>query len=173
MKSQCAVAGAGYDTWTLVEAEISGLGTGPERDALEIKPYDGEKSVFSLEVCPLSFFDDAEDRKRKYIERDRKVEKLRGYHFQEYKGTKHLMPDFAVGEPVVNLRLVFSSHLAKAWENFMNYLGRDKFEADESDLDGLSKLSLNGREIKNLIKTAQLLSRKTGGYVTSEKLHAG
>ncbi|KAK4454470.1 P-loop containing nucleoside triphosphate hydrolase [Podospora aff. communis PSN243] len=58
----------------------------------------------------------------------------------------------------------------KVWENTMNHLGRDRFEADDAMLDRLSKLALNGREIKNLVKTAQLLSHKTGGFVTSEKL---
>ncbi|KAK0627316.1 P-loop containing nucleoside triphosphate hydrolase protein [Immersiella caudata] len=59
----------------------------------------------------------------------------------------------------------------KVWENTLNHLGRDKFEAGDADLDRLAELKLNGREIKNLIKTAQLLSYKTGGFVTSEKLH--
>jgi hypothetical protein len=59
----------------------------------------------------------------------------------------------------------------KVWENTMNHLGRDKFGAGDADLDRLAELALNGREIKNLIKTAQLLSYKRGGFVTSDKLY--
>ncbi|KAK0711900.1 P-loop containing nucleoside triphosphate hydrolase protein [Lasiosphaeris hirsuta] len=56
------------------------------------------------------------------------------------------------------------------WQNFINHLGSHRFDLVEADLDKLSKLKLNGREIKNLIKTAQLLSFRSGGKVTSEKL---
>lgn len=41
-----------------------------------------------------------------------------------------------------------------------------------ADLDRLSELHLNGREIKNLIKSALLLSaRQDGGRVTAERLY--
>ena len=59
----------------------------------------------------------------------------------------------------------------KVWSNFINHHGREKFDITEWDLDRLADLALNGREIKNLIKTAQLLSYKTGGKVTSDKLY--
>jgi hypothetical protein len=58
----------------------------------------------------------------------------------------------------------------KVWELTMNHLGRDRFGADDAVLDRLLELALNGREIKNLVKTAQRLSHKAGGFVTSEKL---
>jgi len=54
------------------------------------------------------------------------------------------------------------------------HFGRDTFADDlgEPDLVRLAGLDLNGREIKNLIKSAQLLSaRLPGGKVTAEKLH--
>lgn len=40
-----------------------------------------------------------------------------------------------------------------------------------TDLDRLSQLSLNGREIKNLVKTSQLLSQKNGGAGTMDRLY--
>lgn len=48
----------------------------------------------------------------------------------------------------------------QVWENFIARAGRDKFEVTETGLEELSKIKLNGREIKNLIKSAHLLSLK-------------
>lgn len=59
----------------------------------------------------------------------------------------------------------------QVWENFINRAGRDKFDFDEGALDKLSHLSLNGREIKNLIKSAQLLSIKNNDKVPMERLY--
>ncbi|KAJ1331785.1 NTP/NDP exchange transporter [Microdochium nivale] len=60
----------------------------------------------------------------------------------------------------------------QVWENFIERAGRDRFDmADgEGTLDKLAQLPLNGREIKNLIKSAQLLSLKSGGKVPSDRL---
>lgn len=58
----------------------------------------------------------------------------------------------------------------QVWANFVNHLGRGRFDVAEADLDALAELKLNGREIKNLIKTAQLLSFKSGGKVTAQRL---
>ncbi|KAF7555355.1 hypothetical protein G7Z17_g2224 [Cylindrodendrum hubeiense] len=46
------------------------------------------------------------------------------------------------------------------WDNFISKTGRDKFSISETELNDLADLSLNGREIKNLVKTAHLLSLK-------------
>ncbi|EEU43461.1 uncharacterized protein NECHADRAFT_45060 [Fusarium vanettenii 77-13-4] len=51
----------------------------------------------------------------------------------------------------------------KVWENFINRTGCDRSDISSENLDELSKISLNGREIKNLIKSAHLLSLKNGG----------
>jgi hypothetical protein len=59
----------------------------------------------------------------------------------------------------------------QVWENFIDKAGRNKFEMDNDSLDKLSQLSLNGREIKNLIKSAQLLSMKSGGKVPMDRLY--
>lgn len=58
----------------------------------------------------------------------------------------------------------------QVWENFIELSGRDKFDLTSECLEKLSKLNLNGREIKNLIKSAQLLSLKSGGKVPTERL---
>jgi hypothetical protein len=57
------------------------------------------------------------------------------------------------------------------WHNFLEHFGRDKFELAAGDLDRLADLPLNGREIKNLLKTAQLLSARSGGRVKAERLY--
>ena len=59
----------------------------------------------------------------------------------------------------------------QVWENFIDRAGRDKFDLDEESLKKLSSFDLNGREIKNLIKSAQLLSLKSGEKVSMERLH--
>jgi SpoVK/Ycf46/Vps4 family AAA+-type ATPase len=59
----------------------------------------------------------------------------------------------------------------QVWENFIDRAGRDKFDITEESLEKLSHLKLNGREIKNLIKSAQLLSLKSGGKVPMDRLY--
>ncbi|KAK3323006.1 P-loop containing nucleoside triphosphate hydrolase protein [Apodospora peruviana] len=60
----------------------------------------------------------------------------------------------------------------QVWDNFINHCGREKFkDIDDGNLARLCMLSLNGREIKNLIKSAQLLSVKAGGQVTVDRLY--
>ncbi|KAK4246926.1 P-loop containing nucleoside triphosphate hydrolase protein [Corynascus novoguineensis] len=56
------------------------------------------------------------------------------------------------------------------WSNFIGHFGRDKFDISTEDVDRLSQLPINGREIKNLIKSAQLLKLRTGGKVTTKRL---
>jgi hypothetical protein len=58
----------------------------------------------------------------------------------------------------------------QVWHNFIERAGSDKFELDEQALDQLAELKLNGREIKNLIKSAQLLCLKSLGKVPMDKL---
>ncbi|KAK7957074.1 uncharacterized protein PG986_006296 [Apiospora aurea] len=59
----------------------------------------------------------------------------------------------------------------QVWENFIDRAGRDKFDINEESLEKLSHLNLNGREIKNLIKSAQLLSLKSGGKVPMDRVY--
>ncbi|KAH9987836.1 hypothetical protein F4779DRAFT_611294 [Xylariaceae sp. FL0662B] len=59
----------------------------------------------------------------------------------------------------------------QVWKSFIDRAGRDKFEIDDDSLDKLSQLCLNGREIKNLIKSAQLLSLKSGDKVPMNRLY--
>jgi hypothetical protein len=56
----------------------------------------------------------------------------------------------------------------QVWANFVNHTGRDNFTVTDADLDKLANVKLNGREIKNLIKSAHLLSLKG-----SEKISMG
>jgi ATP-dependent 26S proteasome regulatory subunit len=58
----------------------------------------------------------------------------------------------------------------QVWENFINHAGAERFEISEEDLVRLSEIALNGREIKNLIKSAQLLTVKSGKKVDNERL---
>ncbi|KAJ8123882.1 hypothetical protein ONZ43_g270 [Nemania bipapillata] len=60
----------------------------------------------------------------------------------------------------------------QVWCNFIGRAGRDRFNVTDESLDKLSQLPLNGREIKNLIKSAQLLSLKNGAKVSMERVYA-
>lgn len=54
----------------------------------------------------------------------------------------------------------------------MERAGRHKFDVTESGLDKLSEIQLDGREIKNLIKSAHLLSLKGGRGIPLARLQA-
>jgi hypothetical protein len=58
----------------------------------------------------------------------------------------------------------------QVWDNFIDRAGRHRFQLTPDAMDKLSELKLNGREIKNLIKSAQLLSLKGDGKVPVERL---
>ncbi|KAF4630774.1 hypothetical protein G7Y89_g7370 [Cudoniella acicularis] len=74
----------------------------------------------------------------------------------------------------IDLFLPYSNLTPKArrqvWLNFINHVGQEMFDIGDTDLENLSQINLNGREIKNLIKSAQLLSFKSGGKVSVERL---
>ncbi|EGR51376.1 uncharacterized protein TRIREDRAFT_75247 [Trichoderma reesei QM6a] len=59
----------------------------------------------------------------------------------------------------------------KVWQNFiMRAGGEARFGVTQEDYDRLAELKLNGREIKNLIKSARLLNMKSGRPVTTDRL---
>ncbi|KAF5625587.1 hypothetical protein F52700_8952 [Fusarium sp. NRRL 52700] len=58
----------------------------------------------------------------------------------------------------------------KVWKNFINRAGGTQVEIPEDDMDKLAEMKLNGREIKNLIKSAHLLGLKNGGIIQAERL---
>ncbi|KAH8895784.1 P-loop containing nucleoside triphosphate hydrolase protein [Thozetella sp. PMI_491] len=55
----------------------------------------------------------------------------------------------------------------QVWDNFIDHIGRDNFDTSEKDLEDLAGLGLNGREIRNLVKGAHLLSLKEGNRVST------
>lgn len=48
----------------------------------------------------------------------------------------------------------------KVWVNFIQKLGSEVASISDSDIDQLAKAQMNGREIKNLIKTALVLANR-------------
>lgn len=59
----------------------------------------------------------------------------------------------------------------EVWQNFITRAGIGKFDVSDVELDTLSEIGLNGREIKNLIKSAHLLSLKGQDKITAKRLH--
>ncbi|KAI1291189.1 P-loop containing nucleoside triphosphate hydrolase protein [Xylaria venustula] len=60
----------------------------------------------------------------------------------------------------------------RVWCNFIERAGQQKFDVTDDSLAKLSLLPLNGREIKNLIKSVQLLSIRNGSTISMERLYA-
>ncbi|KAI1266286.1 P-loop containing nucleoside triphosphate hydrolase protein [Xylariaceae sp. FL1019] len=59
----------------------------------------------------------------------------------------------------------------QVWNSFIDRAGRDKFDVTDKGLDQLSDFALNGREIKNLVKSAKMLSVvKNGTKITAGHL---
>jgi len=46
------------------------------------------------------------------------------------------------------------------WANFIRHLGSDSANVGDSELDVLAREEMNGREIKNTIKTAMVLAKR-------------
>ena len=66
------------------------------------------------------------------------------------------------------------------WSNFLSGGGKKTHGFSDGDLDTLAEYAMNGREIKNVLKTAQLLASKKGdglaiqhvkGVLAIEKRH--
>jgi Domain of unknown function (DUF7025) len=55
-----------------------------------IYEYDGTRSILDLEVMPLLMHPDCDAIKQRLINRGRKFEELRGYHFKAYDGSCHM-----------------------------------------------------------------------------------
>ncbi|KAF5722927.1 Fidgetin 1 [Fusarium mundagurra] len=58
----------------------------------------------------------------------------------------------------------------KVWQNFINRAGGTQVEIADEDMNKLAEMKLNGREIKNLIKSAHLLGLKSGGVIQADRL---
>ncbi|KAF4338669.1 Fidgetin 1 [Fusarium beomiforme] len=58
----------------------------------------------------------------------------------------------------------------KVWKNFISRAGADQVEIPDEEMDKLAAMKLNGREIKNLIKSAHLLGLKNGGVIQADRL---
>ncbi|PNP78796.1 hypothetical protein FNYG_07938 [Fusarium nygamai] len=58
----------------------------------------------------------------------------------------------------------------KVWQNFINRAGGTQVEIPDEEMNKLAEMKLNGREIKNLIKSAHLLGLKSGGVIQADRL---
>lgn len=56
------------------------------------------------------------------------------------------------------------------WRNTISQIRNCAFEVGEEDLDQLAAISVNGREIKNLLKSAQMMALQRGTPVTGDML---
>ena len=78
---------------------------------LTIWEFDGYRRATSLPVYPISYMSDEAEAKEKMIERGRKFERLRGYHYMVANGTKILLETEEPGQRSVS-SASFSSFFA-------------------------------------------------------------
>jgi hypothetical protein len=76
---------------TTEHVDWNGEGCGYATATTTIEGFEGFRRVTSLSIYPLSFKDAAGEIKSNMIERGRKFERLRGYHFRRYSGKKILL----------------------------------------------------------------------------------
>jgi hypothetical protein len=81
--------------------------------------FDGFRHVVSLPVAPLYYNPAAEDTRRRLIQRGRKFESLRGYHFQSCVGTKILLETKCPEERPVEGRVIIDAHAYYASNNIV------------------------------------------------------
>ncbi|KAI1049218.1 hypothetical protein LB506_005166 [Fusarium annulatum] len=58
----------------------------------------------------------------------------------------------------------------KVWQNFINRAGGTQAKIPDEEMNKLAEMKLNGREIKNLIKSAHLIGLKNGGVIQVDRL---
>lgn len=58
----------------------------------------------------------------------------------------------------------------EVWTNFVRRVGLERFAITDEDYNELANLNLNGREIKNLVKTSLLLALEAKTKVTMSHL---
>ncbi|KAL2015367.1 hypothetical protein VTK56DRAFT_5764 [Thermocarpiscus australiensis] len=63
--------------------------------------------------------------------------------------------------PVLPYQDLGSAARRQAWLDFFEHFGRGRFEIGEAELDRLAELPVNGREIKDPIKSAYLFSPRS------------
>jgi hypothetical protein len=73
-----------YVDWN---GEYSGFTT----TTITILDFEGYRRINRLPVFPISFLSDVEETKKAMIERGRKFEQLRGYHYMITNGTKIIL----------------------------------------------------------------------------------
>lgn len=58
----------------------------------------------------------------------------------------------------------------EVWTKFIQHVGTDKFSVTSEEIDDLIRFELNGREIKNLVKSAFLLALEDKSKITADHL---
>ena len=58
----------------------------------------------------------------------------------------------------------------EVWTKFIQHVGKDKFNVTAQEIEDLVEFELNGREIKNLVKSAFLLALEDKSKITADHL---
>ena len=82
---------------TCEQLDWSGKKFGLQKVSKKIDSYEGTRPVFGLPAMPLRFKPDADEIRNQHLDRGRKFEALRGYHFKAYEGPALGFADGAFG----------------------------------------------------------------------------
>lgn len=93
-----------------------------------IPQFDGTVKISKLEAYPLVFHDRAGDVRRALLERGRKFEALKGFHFLGYEGVAWGKAHRGEAKYEVNSRIIIDAH---AWSRYREKLSLSPFPANE------------------------------------------
>lgn len=111
--------------------------------------FEGFRHVVSLPVAPLYYNPNAQDTRRRLVERGRKFESLRGYHFQSCSGTKILLETKCPEERPVEGRVIVDAHAYYSSNNIVKpKLGSLSKNTDspEGQVNGKKPNGTNGND---------------------------
>ncbi|KAK6506062.1 hypothetical protein TWF506_010986 [Arthrobotrys conoides] len=93
----------------------------------------------------------------------RRLEYYRGLMFLTTNRVSAIDPAFrSRADLILPYPNLDASARRKVWSNFLDRFAPTTFQISDKELDELAAKNLNGREIKNMVKTAQILSKADG-----------
>lgn len=105
--------------------DFDGTQFGMNKDTLYINGFPGTKKISKFEAYPLSFHENAEELKKSLVERGRKFEAYKGYHFVGYDGIAFGRAHRGETKYNVNSRVIIDAH---AYARYNSKVSLEYFE---------------------------------------------
>lgn len=116
---------------------------GLNKEALSVTGWKGTKKITKLEAYPLSFHEDLEILTERLLQRGRKFEAYKGYHFVAYKGTAIGKLNRGEAKFDVNSRIIIDSAASMRYNNKVTL---EYFETEES-FDDVGKAVIGNADL--------------------------